>query len=195
VNSNVKRKPGRWSRLSRLRIIHPLRVIVKYKQPNYEKKNGSLLIHPTLEILLVMKTMFLFFLLTTFTAFSEISYSQVTRISLNLQNVPVKEVLKTIEDQTEFIFFYQDQEIDLNRIVSITVINLPVNEILDRILPVLRIFIQYVTDRLSKLDKNKLAGEAGSIRPIFSQSRQGHAVTGKVTDRPVVKLCQCKHCG
>lgn len=139
---------------------------------------------PHWKFLLVMKTMFLFFLLTTFTAFSEISYSQVTRISLNLQNVSVKEVLKTIEDQTEFIFFYQDQEIDLNRIVSITVINLPVNEILDRIFAGTENFYT-VRDRqiIIARNKNKLAGEAGSIRPIFSQSRQGHAVTGKVTDR------------
>ncbi|HQH40827.1 MAG TPA: TonB-dependent receptor plug domain-containing protein, partial [Bacteroidales bacterium] len=138
---------------------------------------------PHWKFLLVMKTMFLFFLLTTFTAFSEISYSQVTRISLNLQNVPVKEVLKTIEDQTEFIFFYQDQEIDLNRIVSITVMNLPVNEILDRIFAGTENFYT-VRDRqiIIARNKNKLAGEASSIRPIFPQSHQGTAVTGKVTD-------------
>lgn len=47
------------------------------------------------------------------------TYSQKTKISLHLNNVSVEEVLNEIESLTEFKFFVDTKQIDLNRIISV----------------------------------------------------------------------------
>lgn len=71
------------------------------------------------KILLIMRITLLIIFLSSTLVFSANSYAQNTKFSFHLTNVTVKEVLKTIEDQSEFIIFYQDQQIDLNRKVNI----------------------------------------------------------------------------
>lgn len=82
---------------------------------------------------LVMRLTLLFTLLSSALAFSSNSYAQNLKLSLRLKNANVKEVLRAIEDQSEFIFFYQDQQIDLSRKVNITVENENITEILDQL--------------------------------------------------------------
>ena len=67
------------------------------------------------KVFLVMRITLYFILLSSAFAFSSNSYAQDAKLSLQMNNAAVKEVLKAIEDQSEFIFFYQDQQIDLNR--------------------------------------------------------------------------------
>ena len=50
------------------------------------------------------------------------SYSQTVRISLNMKNSTVKEVLKKIENCSEFTFFYNDEIIDVDKRVTLTTI-------------------------------------------------------------------------
>ena len=54
------------------------------------------------------------------------------RISLDLQNVPLKEVFARIEDQSNYIFVYYDSILDASRRVSISVSDQPVGNVLDR---------------------------------------------------------------
>ena len=82
---------------------------------------------------LVMRLTLLITLLSSAFAFSSNSYAQNLKLSLHLNNSNVKEVLKAIEDQSEFIFFYQDQQIDLNRNVNITVEDENIDEILNQL--------------------------------------------------------------
>ncbi len=62
------------------------------------------------------------------------TYSQNTKITLNLKNVTILEVFKTIESKTEFSFFYNNPDIDINRKVSIKVRKTTISEILDKLL-------------------------------------------------------------
>ena len=57
-------------------------------------------------------------------------YSQTSRLSLNLSKSTIKEVLRQIEDQTEFRFIYENDKIDLNKEVSVRANNEKVEEIL-----------------------------------------------------------------
>jgi len=82
---------------------------------------------------LVMRLTLLITLLSSAFAFSSNSYAQNLKLSLRLNNSNVKEVLKAIEDQSEFIFFYQDQQIDLNRKVNITAEDENIDEILNQL--------------------------------------------------------------
>ena len=63
------------------------------------------------------------------------SYSQTVRISLNMKNSTVKEVLTKIENCSEFTFFYNDEIIDVDKRVTLNAEDLSISDILTTILP------------------------------------------------------------
>jgi TonB-linked SusC/RagA family outer membrane protein len=135
------------------------------------------------KFLLFMKiTLFLIFL-STGAAFSANSYSQGTKISLSLQNVTVLDVLKAIEEQTEFIFFYRDHELDLTRNVSISFNEGNIDEILGSLFGSNgNTFL--VKDRQIVIGKSRSA-VASSDMPVvrvFNPREQEFNVSGRVTD-------------
>lgn len=67
-----------------------------------------------------MKLTFLFSFLV-FTASWANSFSQSTKLSLNLKNVAVQELIQEIEDQTDFYFLYQDDVFQKDQKVTINV--------------------------------------------------------------------------
>lgn len=88
------------------------------------------LIHQFPKILLVMRISILLIVLSTTLSFGN-SYAQLTRLSLNMEQATVMEVLEKIELQSEFIFFYQDQQIDLERLVNINLNDKSIEEVMD----------------------------------------------------------------
>lgn len=84
-------------------------------------------------IFIVMRFSFLFFFISIWGATAASSYSQVTKLNLDM-NGTVLEVLKTIESQTEFTFVYKLNEINLNDKVSIDLKNKTISEVLDVLL-------------------------------------------------------------
>ena len=52
-------------------------------------------------------------------AYATESYSQSATLSLNVNNKTVQEVLDEIEKQSEFHFFYNNKQVNTNRLVSI----------------------------------------------------------------------------
>lgn len=65
--------------------------------------------------------------------FAENSYSQSTLLSLNIKNQTVQNVLEEIEKQSDFHFFYNNKQINTDRIVSIKSNNRNVFSILDEL--------------------------------------------------------------
>ena len=63
------------------------------------------------------------------------TYAQSTRINLEMTNSTVKEVLKGIEERSEFTFFYNDNVVNTAQKVSIHAENEKIEEILSDILP------------------------------------------------------------
>ncbi|MEZ4970712.1 MAG: carboxypeptidase-like regulatory domain-containing protein, partial [Flavobacteriaceae bacterium] len=61
------------------------------------------------------------------------TYGQKTKITLDLQNVSIENVLNRIESLTEFKFMYNDKELDYRKIVSVNADKELVTTILDRI--------------------------------------------------------------
>ncbi len=64
-------------------------------------------------------------------SFAATSYSQSARISLDLKNVTIEEVLNAIESKSDFYFFFNQKLIDVNRRVDVVADNLPIAEILN----------------------------------------------------------------
>jgi TonB-linked SusC/RagA family outer membrane protein len=85
------------------------------------------------KIVLKMKLTSLFILLGIIQSVALNSYSQSTKLSMELNDVSVVDALRTIEDQSEFYFVYNKEAIDLDRKVSLNAKNLRIDEILDAI--------------------------------------------------------------
>ena len=101
------------------------------------KKNGKLkkvlYIHELKKLLMKMELITVFLVLGTITLYANVSYSQSTKISIKAKDITIKEVFKEIENNTEFIFFYYDSVINLDRKVSINIRNQSVNKLLDQL--------------------------------------------------------------
>lgn len=82
---------------------------------------------------LYMRFFVLFLTCSVSLAYATGTYAQNTRISIKLENKSVKEVLKEIEKQTEFSFFFNNKHIDVNRQVSVSTTGSNVSDILDEI--------------------------------------------------------------
>ncbi|TXN36778.1 SusC/RagA family TonB-linked outer membrane protein [Flagellimonas hymeniacidonis] len=85
---------------------------------------------PTFKFDLKMKLTTLFLITMAFCMNANDSYSQRTRITLDVANVTIAQVLDEIENTTEFKFIYNVKNVDLNRKVSITVEQLRIQNIL-----------------------------------------------------------------
>lgn len=117
-----------------------------------------------------MKLTLLIFLLTTFSLIAGESYSQDTRISLNMRDVQIKDVLLKIESNSEYFFIYNNQLVDVDRKVSISADNQKISDVLHTIFQDQQIDFQ-VTDR-------KIV-----ITPVqSSMAQQQKSVSGKVID-------------
>lgn len=82
---------------------------------------------------LYMRFFVLFLACSVSLAYATGTYAQNAKISIRLQNKTVKEVLKEIENQTDFNFFFNNKHIDVNRQVSVSADGGNVSDILDEI--------------------------------------------------------------
>ena len=124
------------------------------------------------QILKKMKLTLLFFLLALLNGIAANSYSQSMRLTLKMENVRIEEVLSRIEDQSKFRFFYND-EVNLERKVSVDISDGTIDNLLDRIFRDTGIRYE-ITDRQIIL-KNRNSIE-------FLGGQQQKSVSGKVTD-------------
>lgn len=120
--------------------------------------------------LFAMKLTTLIFLISTLSLMAGESYSQDTRISLNLKNVQIKDVLLKIEDSSEFFFIYNNQLIDVDRNVSVNADNEKISDVLHDIFRDQKVEFQ--------LSDRKIVIVPTEILNQQSQTK----VSGKVTD-------------
>ena len=116
-----------------------------------------------------------FLLFATFLSmYAESSYSQNTRLSMNVNDVTVGEVLSNIEDQSEFYFLFSNKLVDVNRRVSLQSDSKPISAILNDVFE--GTDVDYVVkDRQIILSRTEMLKQSGIIM-------QGHEIAGTVTD-------------
>ena len=56
-------------------------------------------------------------------------------VTVNLEDVTVLEVLKSIEKDTDYAFFYNNSDIDVSRVVSVSLKDASVEKVVSYILP------------------------------------------------------------
>jgi TonB-linked SusC/RagA family outer membrane protein len=61
------------------------------------------------------------------------TYAQKTKVTLELNNSTIEKVIETIEQKTDFRFIYKLNDIDLDRVISISVKDQPITIVLDKL--------------------------------------------------------------
>ncbi|MFV0267679.1 MAG: STN domain-containing protein [Draconibacterium sp.] len=61
------------------------------------------------------------------------SYSQQTKFNINANNITLKDIFRQIERESDFIFVYSENNLDLQRKVNSTYKNESLSKILDEI--------------------------------------------------------------
>jgi TonB-dependent SusC/RagA subfamily outer membrane receptor len=102
------------------------------------------------------------------------TYSQNTRITLNLKKVSVENVLKAIENKTEFKVLYNDRQVDYERVVSVNYKKAKVSEILKDLFAKTKINYEVLDKQIVLiLDSNKR---------LLAEVEQQKTITGTVLD-------------
>lgn len=111
-----------------------------------------------------------------FSAYAGNSYSQNTKVSLDVSNVKLNKVLDAIESQTDYLFIYNSQ-ININKLVSIKAHEQAVSKVLDKILR--DTGIKY------KLEGSHIILERKEVRdtPAAISQQQTKKISGTVVDK------------
>lgn len=129
---------------------------------NYLKKNRE------------MKLTIMLFVLVLFNANATTSYSQNTKVSLDVKKEAIETVLDKIEDQSEFKFFYKIGEIDVTKKVSLTVHETPIKDVLSMLFNNSPVTYNMV--------KNQIVLKKGALEEVKNNKQQITIVKGTITD-------------
>ena len=125
--------------------------------------------------LTIMKISAFLLIVSFFQATAGISYSQETKLHLNLEQVTIKQVFESIEEQSEFIIFYSDEVIDTESKVSIRLSN-------SNIATVLNSLSKQVPVSYCIIDRQIVIAPVEKESQKASAQLSKHIVTGLVTD-------------
>lgn len=120
--------------------------------------------------LMIMRNALLLILLSAFQVLASSTYSQTKKLSVNLDEVTVKQVLAAVEEQSEFYFLYNSELIDVDKKVSVSVEDETVNTVLAQL---------FDKDEVGVLINDKYI----ILTPKTASAADQKSVTGKVTDQ------------
>lgn len=123
------------------------------------------------QVLKVTKLALLFLIVSLWEATAALSYSQVTKLNLEI-NGTILQVLKSIENQSEFTFVYKLDEVNLDEKVSVDLKNKSIEEVLEVLLRNKSLGYK-ITDRHIVLFKKE---------EVKQQSQPNTIVTGTIID-------------
>lgn len=111
------------------------------------------------------------------------SFSQVSKLTLDLSKVKLVDVLNEIEEQTDY-YFYFNLNIDNYQVNQVNAKDQDIREVLNKMLPDLGLDYEIVDRYIVIKHADKITGKDG----IFAGSQQQIKVSGKVTDSSGVPL-------
>lgn len=101
----------------------------------YDKKKKTLVLHllNSKKGIRIMKLSTLFLIIGINLATAASGYSQSMLLTLKMNEKTLREVFNEIEQNSEYIFFYNDKAVNIHRKVSIDVVNQHIENILDQL--------------------------------------------------------------
>jgi len=131
------------------------------------------------KLILTMKlTVVILFL--TLMQVSATVYSQATRFTFRAENKQVVEVLRQIEENSDFRFFFLREQVDVERKVTVTARDATVEQILEELFRGEPVSYGFANEALIVLTRSD--NPLGSIDGYLGGDIQQSAVSGKVTD-------------
>lgn len=124
------------------------------------------------QIFRIMRISTFLLMVCVFCSYAENAHSQNAKVSIRMNNVKLDKILNEIENQTDYLFIYNNQ-VDINKITSVKVKNEAVAQVLDRILS--GTGINY------ELEGTHIILTTEAIKDLHAQ-QQAKTVTGTVTD-------------
>ena len=122
-------------------------------------------------------------LMVSFVTIHANTYSQNTKISLDMENVPVEQVLNVIESSTEFNFLVNVSEVNVDRLVSVKVKKKRISEVLDQIFADTNVTYKVRKKQIIlDLDENKPTALKVTTGAALNSAPVQNPITGKVTD-------------
>ena len=123
-----------------------------------------------------MRNAFLALFLFVGTTYATESYSQNMRVTVVSSSITTGQVLSEIEDQTDYLFVYDVNEVDLDRNVNVRAENRPVSEVLDEVFE--GTDVDYAMEGKNIMLMKRSKKEA----PASAQQTSGNTIQGVVTD-------------
>ena len=124
-----------------------------------------------------MRLTMLALLLTVFQSFAVSMYAQSTKLNLNMKNVAIKQVLNSIEEQTNFFFLYNGKLIDVDQKITVAVNNQDIRDALNQVLAGTAINYEIVDRQILLSNQETKTGQSKQIK-----------IEGKVLDTNNVPL-------
>ena len=124
------------------------------------------------QIFRIMRISTFLLVVCVFCSYAGNAHSQNAKVSIRMNNVKLDKILNEIENQTDYLFIYNNQ-VDINKITSVKVKNEAVAQVLDRILS--GTGINY------ELEGTHIILTTEAIKDLHAQ-QQAKTVTGTVTD-------------
>lgn len=137
-----------------------------------KKPRQAMLLKNCKKLLRIMKLMLLCLLLGTNVMFAGLTYAQATSLSLNLKNVELEDVFDAIRKQSEFEFFYNNDQVNTSEKVSIHLKDAGIEDVLNKILPA--VYEYKINDRYILISKK-------AVLPQPQQDRK--EIQGRITDQ------------
>lgn len=128
------------------------------------------------KLFLTMKIATLLLFCGVLNAMAEISYSQSTKISLNLKNASVEDVLNTIENKSEFYFLLNQKLIDVSRKVDVVAENKSIKDVLDKV-------FDNTNVKYCVVDKQIILFPQTETNSMLQFQQQTHKISGTITDK------------
>lgn len=124
------------------------------------------------QIFRIMRISTFLLMVCVFCSYAGNAHSQNAKVSIRMNNVKLDKILNEIENQTDYLFIYNNQ-VDINKITSVKVKNGAVAQVLDKILS--GTGINY------ELEGTHIILTTEAIKDLHAQ-QQAKTVTGTVTD-------------
>jgi len=112
-----------------------------------------------------MKLIVLFAVVSLLQLTAAQSHAQNAKIDLHLSGVTLEEAIKAVEENTNYVFFLNHSDIDLNQKVSVNVNDAEIREVLKQVL----------TNNNYRIENNKIV-----VLPATNQ--QSNQITGRIVD-------------
>ncbi|WP_423130208.1 SusC/RagA family TonB-linked outer membrane protein [Gaoshiqia sp. Z1-71] len=147
-----------------------------------KKKQNRRLMHDIglLKMIKMMRFTIFIVLVSLSQAFAVNSFSQQTKLTLDMKNARVEEVIDKIENSTEFFFLYNRNLINVDRKIDVKVENESVYEILQKVFK--------DTDISFSINNRQILLTSRTADANKINTQQERTISGKVTDSQGIQL-------